>query len=36
MLYPVIVHKDPTSGYGITVPGFSGVFSGGASLDEAL
>ncbi|MDR0465901.1 MAG: type II toxin-antitoxin system HicB family antitoxin, partial [Deltaproteobacteria bacterium] len=36
MLYPVIVHKDPTSEYGVTVPDFPGVFSGGASLDEAL
>ena len=36
MLYPVIVHKDPTSDYGITVPDFPGVFSGGASLDEAI
>jgi predicted RNase H-like HicB family nuclease len=36
MLYPVIVHKDPTSDYGITVPDFPGVFSGGSSLDEAL
>ena len=36
MLYPVIVHKDPVSDYGITVPDFPGVFSGGSSLDEAL
>jgi len=36
MLYPVIVHKDPASDYGITVPDFPGVFSGGSSLDEAL
>jgi predicted RNase H-like HicB family nuclease len=36
MLYPVIVHKDPVSDYGITVPDFPGVFSGGSSLDAAL
>ena len=36
MLYPVIVHKDLASDYGITVPDFPGVFSGGSSLDEAL
>ncbi|MCL1986094.1 MAG: type II toxin-antitoxin system HicB family antitoxin [Betaproteobacteria bacterium] len=36
MLYPVIVHKEPASDYGITVPDFPGVFSGGSSLDEAL
>lgn len=36
MRYPVIVHKDPHSEYGVTVPDFPGVFSGGATLDEAL
>jgi predicted RNase H-like HicB family nuclease len=36
MLYPVIVHKDTASDYGVTVPDFPGVFSGGATLEEAL
>jgi predicted RNase H-like HicB family nuclease len=36
MLYPVIVHKDPGSDYGITVPDFPGVFSGGVTLPEAI
>jgi predicted RNase H-like HicB family nuclease len=36
MLYPVIVHKDDSSDYGVTVPDFPGVFSGGATLEEAL
>ena len=36
MLYPVIVHKEPSTDYGITVPDFPGVFSGGTLLDEAL
>jgi len=36
MLYPVIVHKDPASDYGVTVPDFPGVFSGGVTLEEAL
>lgn len=36
MLFPVIVHKDPGSDYGVIVPDFPGVFSGGASLEEAL
>ena len=36
MLYPIILHKDEGSDYGVTVPDFPGVFSGGATLDEAL
>lgn len=36
MRYPVIVHKDEGSDYGVTVPDFPGVFSGGKTLDEAL
>ena len=36
MRYPVIVHKDEASDYGVTVPDFPGVFSGGETLDEAL
>lgn len=36
MLFPVIVHKDGQSDYGVTIPDFPGVFSGGESLEEAL
>lgn len=36
MLFPVIVHKDAGTNYGIIVPDFPGVFSGGATLEEAL
>lgn len=36
MRIPVIVHKDKNSDYGVIVPDFPGVFSGGATLDEAL
>jgi predicted RNase H-like HicB family nuclease len=36
MLYPVIIHKDQGSDYGVIVPDFPGVFSGGESLEEAL
>ena len=36
MRYPVIVHKDAGTDYGLTVPDFPGVFSGGSTLDEAL
>lgn len=36
MRYPVIVHKDPKSDYGVTVPDLPGCFSAGETLDEAL
>lgn len=36
MRYPVIVYKDSLFGYGMIVPDLPGVFSGGATLDEAL
>ena len=36
MRYPVIIHKDPTSAYGVTVPDLPGCFSAGDSLDDAL
>ena len=36
MRYPVVIHKDPNSDYGVTVPDVAGCFSAGATLDEAL
>ena len=36
MLYPVVVHKDPQSDYGVTVPDLPGCFSAGETMDEAL
>lgn len=36
MRYPVIIHKDEGTDYGVTVPDFPGVFTGGETLDEAL
>lgn len=36
MLYPVIVHKEQGSDYGVVVPDFPGVFSGGETIEEAL
>lgn len=36
MRYPVVVHKDPKSDYGVTVPDLPGCFSAGESMDEAL
>ena len=36
MIYPVVIHKDPRSTYGVTVPDLPGCFSGGETLEEAL
>lgn len=36
MLYPVIIHKDKGTDYGVIAPDFPGVFSGGETLEEAL
>jgi predicted RNase H-like HicB family nuclease len=36
MRYPVVVHKDPESAYGVSVPDLPGCFSAGDTLDEAL
>jgi predicted RNase H-like HicB family nuclease len=36
MRYPVVIHKDSNSDYGVTVPDLSGCFSAGETVDEAL
>ena len=36
MRFPVVIHKDSGSDYGVTVPDLPGCFSAGATLDEAL
>ena len=36
MNYPVVIHKDPDSDYGVTVPDLPGCFSAGSTIDEAL
>ncbi len=36
MRYPVVIHKDPDSDYGLIVPDLPGCFSAGETLDEAL
>lgn len=36
MLYPIIIHKDEGSAYGITVPDFPGCYTAGDTLEEAL
>ena len=35
-LYPVIIHKDAKSAFGVIVPDLPGCFSAGATLDEAI
>jgi predicted RNase H-like HicB family nuclease len=34
--YPVVIHKDRGSDYGVTVPDLPGCFTAGRTLDEAL
>ncbi|CAM3755273.1 putative 14.9 kDa protein in rep-hol intergenic region [Pseudomonas reidholzensis] len=36
MKFPVVLHKDVDSDYGVTVPDVAGCFSAGATVDEAL
>lgn len=36
MNYPVVIHKDKGSDYGVTVPDLPGCFTAGSTMDEAL
>jgi predicted RNase H-like HicB family nuclease len=36
MNYPVVLHKDKGSDFGVTVPDLPGCFSAGKTVDEAL
>jgi predicted RNase H-like HicB family nuclease len=36
MRYPVVIHKDSDSDYGVTVPDLPGCYSAGSTVDEAL
>ncbi len=36
MYYPIVIHKDPESSYGVTVPDLPGCFSAGDTMKEAL
>ncbi len=36
MKFPLVLHKDPDSDYGVTVPDVPGCFSAGATVAEAL
>ena len=34
--YPIVIHKDPDSAYGVTVPDLPGCFSAGDTVEETL
>jgi predicted RNase H-like HicB family nuclease len=36
MIYPIVIHKDLDTAYGVTVPDLPGCFSAGDSMEEAL
>lgn len=36
MRYPVVIHKDDTSDFGVIVPDIPGCYSAGSTYDEAL
>jgi len=36
MRYPIVIHKDFDSNYGVTVPDIPGCFSAGDTMDDAL
>jgi predicted RNase H-like HicB family nuclease len=33
--FPIAIHKDPGSSYGVTVPDFPGCFSAGETIEDA-
>ena len=36
MNYPIVIHKDRDSDYGVAVPDLPGCFSAGSTIDEAI
>jgi predicted RNase H-like HicB family nuclease len=36
MRFPIVIHKDSDSDYGVTVPDLPGCFTAGSTTDEAL
>ena len=36
MRYPIVIHKDPDSDYGVTVPDLPGCFSAGDTMGDAI
>lgn len=36
MKYAIVIHKDPDSDYGVTIPDLPGCFSAGETIEEAI
>ena len=36
MKYPIVIHKDEDSDYGVTVPDIPGCYTAGSSIEEAI
>ena len=36
MRYPIVIHKDPNSDYGVAIPDLPGCFSAGSTIEEAI
>lgn len=36
MRYPIVIHKAPSSDYGLTIPDLPGCFSAGSTIEEAI
>ncbi|MDG9885920.1 type II toxin-antitoxin system HicB family antitoxin [Pseudomonas putida CSV86] len=36
MKFPIVIHRDPDSDYGVTIPDVPGCFSGGETVEEAM
>ena len=36
MIFPIAIHKDPDTCYGVTVPDLPGCISAGSTIDEAM
>lgn len=36
MLFPVVVHQEGKSSFGVTIPDFPGCFTAGETFDEAI
>lgn len=36
MKYPIVIHKDQDSDYGVTVPDIPGCYTAGSSIEEAI
>ncbi len=36
MRYPIVIHKDSHSDYGVTIPDLPGCFSVGSTIEEAI